>query len=59
MIERAPQTYHAWVNLDCLPDWLGLGWVRLNSLDDTHHGGWSAHCVWNGPGEPVWPRNAE
>lgn len=54
-----PPTYHARVNLDRLPDWISAGWVRLNSLDATHHGKWSAHCVWNSHGEPVVPATSD
>lgn len=39
-------TYHRFVLHDVVPDYLRLGWLALSSLEGTHHGFWSAHCVW-------------
>ncbi len=49
------ETYHAWVRREMAASWIRAGWIALNSLDDTPHGVWSVHCVWDGPGEPVVP----
>lgn len=32
-----------------------LGWTRLEDLDGTHHGVWSALMRWEGSGEPKEP----
>lgn len=39
-------TVHRWVIYDRVPDYLMLGWLALPTLNGTHHGFWSAHCVW-------------
>jgi len=37
---------HRLVRIPEAMDWLALGWLPLPSLDGTHHGKWSVHCVW-------------
>ncbi|MEY9676055.1 hypothetical protein ABIE93_005989 [Bradyrhizobium elkanii] len=39
-------TLHRFVLHDRVPDYLRLGWLALSSLEGTHHGFWSAHCIW-------------
>lgn len=39
-------------------DYCRLGWLVLPSLDGTHHGAWSVHCVWLCACDPVVPREA-
>lgn len=39
-------TMHRWVIHPRVPDYLLLGWLALPTLEGTHHGHWSAHCVW-------------
>lgn len=38
--------YHRWVINEHVPAYLALGWVAITSLEGTHHGQWSAHCIW-------------
>ena len=37
---------HRMCRIPSMPDWLALGWLPLPSLEGTHHGHWSVHCVW-------------
>lgn len=37
---------HRLCRIPKMPEWLALGWLPLQSLDGTHHGEWSVHCVW-------------
>jgi hypothetical protein len=37
---------HRYCRIPHMADWLALGWLPLPSLDGTHHGDWSVHCVW-------------
>jgi hypothetical protein len=39
-------TFHRWALHGRVPDYLLLGWMALPTLEGTHHGHWSAHCVW-------------
>jgi hypothetical protein len=39
-------TLHRFVLHHLVPDYLRLGWLALPSLEGTHHGHWSTHCVW-------------
>ena len=39
-------TFHRWVIHERVPAYLLLGWIALPSLEGTHHGRWSVHCVW-------------
>lgn len=39
-------TLHRYVLHDHVPDYLRLGWLALPTLEGTHHGCWSVHCVW-------------
>lgn len=39
-------TLHRWVLHERVLDYLRLGWMALPTLDGTHHGHWSAHCIW-------------
>ena len=36
-------------------DWLRVGWIKHDSLADTHHGQWSTLMEWTGSDEPVKP----
>jgi hypothetical protein len=48
-------TYHRFVLHHRVPDYLQLGWMALPSLEDTHHGRWSTHCIWLCECRPVEP----
>lgn len=48
-------TLHRWVTHERVPDYLLIGWLALPTLDGTHHGHWSAHCVWLCPCPAVEP----
>ena len=39
-------TLHRWVIHPRVPDYLRCGWLALPTLEGTHHGMWSVHCVW-------------
>jgi len=39
-------TLHRWIIHDRVPSYLLLGWMALPSLEGTHHGQWSTHCIW-------------
>jgi hypothetical protein len=49
-------TFHRWVRHHRVMDYLRLGWLALPSLDGTHHGCWSVHCIWLCNCEAVEPR---
>lgn len=39
------RTFH-YARMECLEDWLRLGWVARAGLAGTHHGEWSMLCEW-------------
>jgi hypothetical protein len=39
-------TLHRWVLIERVPDYLLIGWLALPTLEGTHHGRWSVHCIW-------------
>lgn len=47
---------HKFVRHEFALDYLRCGWLALPSLDGTHHGAWSVHCVWLCGCAPVYPR---
>lgn len=49
-------TFHRFVVHHRVPDYLRCGWMALPSLERTHHGQWSVHCVWLCPCKLVEPR---
>jgi hypothetical protein len=48
-------THHRFVLHEMVSDYLLLGWMALPSLEGTHHGYWSAHCIWLCGCEPTEP----
>ena len=48
------KTFH-FVRHHEVPDWERIGWIKHDSLNDTHHGFWSTLMEWRGEGEPVKP----
>lgn len=48
-------TLHRWVPHFQVPDFLRLGWIALPTLEGTHHGIYSAHCVWLCACKPAAP----
>ena len=39
-------TFHRWVRIPYVEDYLRLGWVVLPTLAGTGHGLWAVHMVW-------------
>ncbi|WBU27630.1 hypothetical protein OOZ54_13250 [Rhodopseudomonas palustris] len=39
-------SFHRWVRIEDVPDYLLLGWIALPTLQGTPHGEWSVHCAW-------------
>ncbi len=46
---------HRWVLHHRVPDYLRCGWLALPTLEGTHHGLWSVHCIWLCGCHPPYP----
>jgi len=47
---------HRYVKIGVMSDALAWGWLPLPTLDGTHHGLWSVHCVWICDCPPMWSK---